>query len=426
MIVKPAEKKTDKRHWTQRELLLCLISLAIFASMAGPLAYWWSGELFASGRLKNSPVSSPTESSDIHTDIEEVEAKEKRIYLPHKLNILLLGVDERPKENDPGRSDALLVAMIDTKTREASILSVPRDTRVWIRGRGWDKINHAFMVGGVSVSKMAIQDFLGISVDYYAKVDLSSFGRVVDAFGGINIDVKERMQYVDTWDHYVIDLNPGMQRLDGSSALQYVRFRDEEGDIGRARRQQQFLKAVMVEMSSATLFLKLPAIIREVVSALETDVPIPLMLGLASQFNQGLNGEIKTHVVEGLPYYINNISFWIPDIMNTRQKVSELQGAPFFGSVYEAALLMADEYRRNLPANAYLDEGADSAVKPALPVKPGIPTKTATRLQSGADIPKLLPPVQKTPQAVTAPVKLVPKAISAPSVQSRPEAANFL
>jgi LCP family protein required for cell wall assembly len=424
MIIKPGEKKTDNKHWAQRELLLCLIFLAIFAAMAGSLIYWWSGELYASGRLNNSPVSSPTESSNIHTAIKEVEAKERSISLPHKLNILLLGVDERPKENDPGRSDTLLVAMIDTKTREASILSVPRDTRVWIRGYGWDKINHAFMVGGVSVSKKAIEEFLGISVDYYAKVDLSSFGRIVDAFGGINIDVKERMQYVDTWDHYVIDLNPGMQLLDGSSALQYVRYRDEEGDIGRVRRQQQFLKAVMAKMSSATLILKLPAIIREVVSAMETDLPMPLMLGLASQFKQGLSGEIKTHMVEGLPYYINNISFWIPDVMNTRQKVSELQGTPFLGSVYEAALTTADEYRRNLPANAYLDNGTDYAAKPALPVKPGIPPKTATTLQSGADMPKIMPPVQKTPQAMTAPIKML-KAKLPPSVQSK-ETANSL
>ena len=72
------------------------------------------------------------------------------------------------------------------------------------------------------------------------------------------------MQYEDTWDHYVIDLQPGVQHLDGRTALQYVRYRDEEGDIGRVARQQKFIKAVLAEVYTPAILLKAPSLIREV------------------------------------------------------------------------------------------------------------------------------------------------------------------
>jgi len=335
--------------WNRRKIIIAMIVSITVVATAGVMAYWWAGEIYASMRNPNKPAASTVESSDMKATEAEGPA-EDYVLLPDKLRILLLGVDERPKEADPGRSDTLLVMIIDTRTRAVSILSVPRDTRVRVRGLGWDKINHAFAFGGVAAVKQTTEEFLGIRADYYAKVDLASFGRVVDALGGLNIDVEKRMYYVDTWDHYVIDLKPGLQRLDGKSALQYVRYRDEEGDIGRVRRQQKFLKAVLAEVSSVNVVLKLPGIIREIVASLETDLPIPLMLGLAHQLKKGLNGEVATNMVEGLPYYINDISYWIPDVMKTRQKIAEMQGVSFSGDVRETALKLTEEYQWNLPA----------------------------------------------------------------------------
>ena len=293
MCVNQDENKTPKKQWDRCKSVIALSLLLLVAVTASALTYWREGALFASDRPGSSPVISPI--------TKEVEEKEVFLPPPHKLNIMLLGVDDRPKEDDPGRSDTLLVMMVDARTREVSILSVPRDTRVWVKGLGWDKINHAYAVGGVSASKQATEEFLGIRVDYYAKVDLASFGRVVDALGGLNLDVEKRMQYVDSWDHYVIDLKPGVQRLDGRTALQYVRYRDEEGDIGRVRRQQKFIKAMLAEMTTATLILKLPDLIREVIALLDTDLPIPLMLAIAHQLKKDLSVEIKTDMVEGLP-----------------------------------------------------------------------------------------------------------------------------
>jgi LCP family protein required for cell wall assembly len=270
--------------------------------------------------------------------------------------------------------------MIDTLTREVSLVSVPRDTRVRIKGLGWDKINHAFAAGGVALTQQTTENFLGIPVNYYAKADLESFGRVVDALGGVTIDVEAQMQYEDTWDHFVIDLKPGLQRLDGRTALQYVRYRDEEGDIGRVRRQQKFIKAVLAEMNTVAGVMKLPAIIREVSVSLDTNMPLSIMLGLAHQLKDALSTGLKVHVVEGSPYYINEISYWVPDVMNTSRKMAEMQGIYFSGSVQAAAQRMADEYQRNLPENAQLDDGnyyskiVTRQVKP-IPA-PKLPTQT--------------------------------------------------
>ena len=372
------EEFTEKWQWNRHKLLLSLILFVVLTvtATAGALAYWLGEAHFARVLPNMSPGISPV----ISPKIVMVEEAERLITLPNKLNIMLLGVDARTQEGDPGRSDTLLIMMIDTLTREVSLVSVPRDTRVRIRGLGWEKINHAFAAGGVALTQQTTENFLGIPVNYYAKADLESFGRVVDAMGGVIIDVEEQMQYEDTWDHFVIDLKPGLQRLDGRTALQYVRYRDEEGDIGRVRRQQKFIKAVLAEMSTVTGVMKLPAIIREVSAALDTNMPLSIMLGLAHQLKDALSTGLKVHTVEGLPYYINEISYWVPDVMNTSRKMAEMQGVSFSGNVQAAAQRMADEYQRNLPENAQLDDGnyyskiVTRQVKPIPAPKP--PTQT--------------------------------------------------
>jgi len=374
MAAKLEGKYSEKKQWHLHKSLPSLIILVFITAVAGALAYQWFGAPVVRVR--------PDKSSNSSSSINKVEEVELFITPPNKLNILLMGVDERPKEDDPGRSDTLLVLMIDTTTRKVALLSVPRDTRVRVDGIGWDKINHAFMFGGVALTQQTTENFLGIPVDYYAKVDMESFGRVVNAIGGVTIDVEERMEYEDTWEHFVIDLKQGIQRLDGRTALQYVRYRDEDGDIGRVRRQQKFIKAVFAEMNTLAIIPKLPGIIREVFASLDTNMPMPLMLGLARQLKDGLSNGFKADIVVGLPYYIDDISYWVPDVMKTSQKVAEMQGVPFSGNIQAAAQRMADEYRRNLPGNAYLDDGAYYSGVDKSPIKtdtePTIAQKTTT------------------------------------------------
>ena len=158
---------------------------------------------------------------------------------------MLLGVDRRA--DDVGRSDTLMVASVDMDSHKAALLSVPRDTRVAIDGHGYDKINHAYAFGGHELSKSTVERLLGTHIAHYVIIDTKAFQRIIDALGGVDIDVDKRMHYEDPWDDnggLVIDLYPGQQHLDGAKAIQYVRYRDGEGDIGRIGRQQKFMKAV--------------------------------------------------------------------------------------------------------------------------------------------------------------------------------------
>ena len=408
MAARLEDKLTAQRKRRRRNMWMAVSGLLLLAVVAGALSYWW----FSGRIMTRRPVVSRSQETEHY------------MVPPNKLNILIMGVDDRPKEDDPGRSDTLLVMTIDTESREASIISVPRDTRVRVKGLGWDKVNHAYLVGGVALTRQTTENFLGIPMDYYAKINLESFGRIVDAIGGVTIDVEKRMQYEDSWDHYVIDLKPGVQRLDGRTALQYVRYRDEEGDIGRVARQQKFIKAVVMEISSPAIILKAPSLIREVFSSLDTDIPAALMLGLARKLKDGLSGGFKTQMVEGLPYYIDDISYWVPDIMKTRQMVATMQGVPFEGKIKAAAQSAAAEYRQGFPANAHLDDGTYyPGMDKAKTTKPGVKAPAAATTKTPVK-PPVKTPVPAKPSTTT-PAKPAPaKPTSALPVRMAAELVN--
>ncbi len=407
MAAKLEERFNKQRKRRRRNMWIVLSLLPLLLITAGVLSYWW----FGSGKITTQRVI-----------VQRPAEAEHFIVPPNKLNILVMGVDDRPREDDPGRSDTLMVMTIDTESREASIISIPRDTRVRIKGLGWDKVNHAYLVGQETLTKQTTENFLGIPMDYYVKVNLDSFGRIVDAIGGVTVDVEKRMQYEDSWDHYVIDLQPGVQRLDGRTALQYVRYRDEDGDIGRVARQQKFIKAVLAEVSSPAIILKAPSIIREIFASLDTDIPVGLMLGVARKFKNGLSGGFKTHMVEGLPYFINDISYWIPDIMKMRRVVAEMQGVPFSGRVESAAHRTDEEYRNALPANAHLDDGTyipgmdkDKDKDKTKTLKPGEKPPSTGPAKPGAVAPSKPGTASPVKPGTTPPAKPAPTAPAKPT-----------
>lgn len=275
-----------------------------------------------------------------------------------KKNIIVLGVDERAEEYDVGRSDTLFVVMFDTNKKSASLLSVPRDTRVRIKGHGWDKINHAYAYGGRELTQKTTEELLGIKINNYVMVDFKGFVGLVDAIGGVDINVEKNMYYYDTWDGFKIDLKKGMQHMDGKTAIQYVRYRDEEGDIGRIRRQQHFIMAVYDRITSANMLLHIPGLAKQLTNMVKTDLPIADMVDLG----RALHAMVKTKglamaTVPGTPEYIDGISYWLPDITDLREQMVKMQGATMTASYKSAAELMEKEYTT---AVAKAKQGDDS------------------------------------------------------------------
>ena len=254
--------------------------------------------------------------SDFTRIKDDLRAKVKgETILPtfHKpTTIMLMGVDER--KDDVGRSDTLMV--LNLSENKASLLTIPRDTLVYIDRYGYQKINAAYALGGAKLARETVEDFLGIDIDYYVTINKSRFAEVIDAMGGVDIYVERDMQYEDEWDDdgFYIDLKQGLQHLDGDTAIQFVRFRDAEGDIGRVRRQQAFMKACASRLSEPSMLIKLPELLGVAVKAIDTDLPSSQMLAAAGTLKSAESaGNIKTGVVPGWLQYIDEVSYLIPN-----------------------------------------------------------------------------------------------------------------
>lgn len=283
-----------------------------------------------------------------------------------KTNIVVMGVDER--DEDAGRSDTLFVVMLDPKSNNISLLSVPRDTMVRIPGRGWDKVNHAFAYGGHKLTQQTVEEFLGIQINNYVVVDFRGFKDLVDAIGGIDINVEKDMYYEDPYDNLVIDLQRGRQHLDGAKAIQYVRYRDEEGDIGRIKRQQHFMAAIYEKVTSTEILTKVPGLIKELVTMIKTDIPITDMIKLAKAMNKTMKDQkgLNMAMVPGEPVYIDEVSYWVPDMTDLRAMMVEMQGATMSDKYRMAAEKFEAEYKKVVPDSELevtKDEKTDKTVK---------------------------------------------------------------
>lgn len=291
---------------------------------------------------------------------EKPESPAQVAQLHGKRNIMVLGVDRR--SGDTGRSDTLFVTMLDTSRNQAALLSVPRDTLVSIPGHGWDKVNHAYAYGGHDLSRKTLENFLGIQINNYVLVDFQGFIKLVDAIGGVDIDVEKPMQYADPYDGengLVINLQPGRQHMDGTTAIQYVRYRDEEGDIGRVARQQKFMKAVFAKLRSTSLLTRAPEIARTLYQSIETDLSVTDLASLLVTFAKNISGtsQLETAMVQGSPAYLDDISYWIPNMMALRQQVAQFQGVQPGESYKLAAQIAKKKYDALLGTNSVAGNG---------------------------------------------------------------------
>ena len=280
------------------------------------------------------------------SDFSLFDSLEHLDLLSGKKNIVVMGCDVR--KGDAGRSDTLFVVMLDKSKKNAALLSVPRDTRVKIKGHGWDKINAAFAYGGQKLTRETVQDFLGIKINNYVLVDFQGFKGLVDAVGGVDIDVEKRMYYYDPYDGFEIDLRPGRQHMDGKTAMQYVRYRDEEGDIGRIRRQQKFLMALYRHIASKNIIAKIPGVSKQIMSMVKTDLSLKEMVELGNVMRDMVEKDgLKMSMVPGEPEYIDGISYWIPDIPKLRQKMADMQGVKISEKFNENTKKLEQEYKKS-------------------------------------------------------------------------------
>ena len=200
-----------------------------------------------------------------------------------RLNVLLLGIDQRPDDNpDVTRTDTMIVLTLDPATRSAGMLSIPRDLYVTIPGRGQDRINTAHVFGGPALAMKTVSANFGIPIQHYARVNFNVLVTLVDRVGGIDVKVDEDINdplYPDMnygYDPFVI--SAGMHHMDGATALKYARTRHGASDFFRMRRQQQIIMALRDRVFSTDAITRLLPNMGQIWDSLQRSISTDLSL----------------------------------------------------------------------------------------------------------------------------------------------------
>lgn len=206
-----------------------------------------------------------------------------------RLRFLLLGTDER--EDEPSRSDTIILASYTPTEGTMRLLSIPRDTKVWIPGQpAPDKINAAHAYGGMDLIKQTVESWSGLNIDHVAKVNFNGFEELVDGVGGVTVSPARAFSYGGD------DFSLGKQTIDGKEALNYVRFRkDQDGDFGRIKRQQEVVQNTLSAVLSDFSLTALPSYLSFYLEHVKTDMSILELTNVAKLAHEhGLKMEAMT------------------------------------------------------------------------------------------------------------------------------------
>lgn len=324
-----ARRRKKKFHPVKTFFKIVCSMVSVFLVLSGGAAFAYYK---ATGAL-------PFSSNEIITTASDVNLLDAFLKRDIKMNVAVFGVDK-----DETRTDVIFVAHYDSAQKSVSLVSLPRDTRVSIcdevranldeAGRSYSQVTKLNAVHSYSGKEMGaqnavlqIEDLLGIKIDHYVKINLEGFRKVVDAVGGVDVDVPQDMYWDmrDTGDP-LINLKKGMQHLDGEKAEQLVRFRRyTDGDVGRIQVQQLFLKALAEKVLSTESILKnLPDYVKIFYDYVETDVTLSDALKYVNYINKLDMTKISMETLPGAGQYVGDVSYFLHDAEATREMVDRV------------------------------------------------------------------------------------------------------
>jgi LCP family protein required for cell wall assembly len=226
-----------------------------------------------------------------------------------KLNVLLLGY-----QGDEGNSDTLILAHLDIERRTATLMSIPRDTWISIPKHGQERINAAIGIGGPALSARVVSALAGVPIDATIAVRPEGAKQLVDALGGLNVDVERDMDYDDNNGNLHIHLKKGEQYLTGGQVLGYIRFRhDVESDWGRLRRQQQVLKDLIDQLSQPQNWAKLPRLLDFARKDIQTTLSDAQLATLLEVYRGTPDDNIRTFTLPGRAAFVGDASVVLVD-----------------------------------------------------------------------------------------------------------------
>jgi LCP family protein required for cell wall assembly len=242
-VDKPADlapdKKAKKKH-RGRRIILILIAVVLLLTVGTGVGYVGYLNHTLETQIKHAALMPPAKPGE-HVPTRDPAAGKA-------LNILLIGSDSRGAVAN-GRSDVMVLIHISSDRKKAHLVHFPRDLYVSIPGHGKDKINAAYAYGGPQLLVRTMQNLVDVPLDHVALIDFEGFKAMTDALGGVDVYAEEASTENSANGGPV---HVGVNHFDGASALAFVRERKQlsEGDISRGRRQQAFIKALMVQVLS--------------------------------------------------------------------------------------------------------------------------------------------------------------------------------
>jgi polyisoprenyl-teichoic acid--peptidoglycan teichoic acid transferase len=218
-------------------------------------------------------------------------------------SILVMGTDSLfPKDLKGwrGRSDLMVLLLINKSQNLVSLLSIPRDTKIQLSKFKISRINSANTVGGYTLSKRAVQKLLKLKVNHFVLLNLAGFKEVLDSIGPIKIYVHKKMSYHDYSQDLHIEIEAGMNQMDSQELINFLRYRSkEEGDIGRIKRQQMFFRAALRKLIEPEIIFRIPSILQKANSLFLTDMKFQEMFNLVIYLRSLKKSAYKTYIVPG-------------------------------------------------------------------------------------------------------------------------------
>ena len=305
-----SEKHIVKKQRLVKRRIETVLSIVILLSMivGGITGYYGSKVLSFLEDISADEEVETTESIQITQQVKDKEP----------FTALILGVDV--EDSGVSRSDTIIVATVNPKTESMKMVSIPRDTLVYLPDGTMEKMNAAYATGGATRASEMVGEFLDIDIDFYATLDFRGLIELVDAVGGITVDSNlafTENNYDDPSNK--VRIEKGLNNLDGAEALAYARMRkkDPRGDFGRQDRQKEVIVQILNKMTSFNSISNLPSILSAVQPHLKTNARSNDILAIASNYMGTLNN-VETLSLNGyddrkyFPHYGFSVYVWHP------------------------------------------------------------------------------------------------------------------
>ena len=383
------EKPRDNRPLLRRPRTWFLL-LAMIPVIAAIVALFYFGNLLKAGYDAYNNINVPrnvdrpvftinSQGTPVVVPTEQAQAQIPNWDNKDPFNILLLGIDPRPTDVDPPRSDTMIVVHVDPATQQVTMMSIPRDLWVTIPGYGQDKINAAYPYGelnpgavpgnctqycGATLAQQTVEANFGITINYFVTVDFEGFRKIVDTVGGIVIDVpapiKDDQYPAENLGMKRILFKTGLQRMNGEQALQYARTRHDDNDIARGNRQQQVLLAIRQQAVSRDLIFNIDTLLADAGSTVRTDLNFDQMRRLAN-----LGRQIDASKIA-------KVNLWEVGVL--QEHTPQFAGDAFYlAGDWPAIYNLMNQYFRDAPATA----SGDGANGPGATPNGGVVDPTA-------------------------------------------------